>query len=197
MMSKLKGAKPFVYEDLPELLAARSRLAEIEREVFGFEETRSRLLEQRASLAARTTELEVRQLVGEDVASELATTRAELEQVERALADLPARFERLQQAKRYLEQEVRRLEEKNRQRKWEALAPHYAAAVRELADALARAKEANDRVMRLLAQAEWDVPGDWPREWHEFVTERGNGYINRSRYELWVQEADEFLTKWG
>lgn len=195
-MAKLKRAETFVYEDLPELIAVRRRLGEIEREIFAAGETRHRLVEQRDALNQRTTALEVRQLAGEDVAEELAAARAELEQAERTLAEFPSRLERLRQAKRYLEEEARRLERENRRRRWAALAPHYAEAVRELADALQRAKEANDRLVRLLAEVGWDVPTDWPQHWHEFVTERGHGYINPSKLDRWLQQLEEFLAKW-
>lgn len=195
-MVKLKRAEPFTYEDLPELVAVRRRLGEIEHEIFTADKTRHRLVEQRDALSQRTTALEVRQLAGEDVAGELAAARAELEQAERALAEFPARLERLRQAKRYLEEEARRLEGENRRRRWAVLAPHYAEAVRELSDALQRAKAANDRLVRLLAEAGWDVPPDWPQHWHEFVTERGRGYVNPSKLDQWEKAVEEFLAKW-
>lgn len=196
MMVKLKRPEPFAYEDLPELVAARERLRQIENELLSADATRHRLVEQRDALNQRTTALEVRLLTGEDVAEELAAARAELEQAERTLAEFPSRVDRLRQAKDHLQQEIVRLTAENRRRKLAALAPHYAEAVRELAGALQRAKEANDRLVRLLAAIDWGVPPDWPREWREFVTDRGHGYINPSKLDRWLQQLEEFLTKW-
>ncbi|MCS7257484.1 MAG: hypothetical protein RMJ05_07925 [Thermomicrobium sp.] len=195
-MAKLKRPEPFVYEDLPELVAARERLRQIENELFSADATRSRLAEERTRLRTRVVELEVRELAGEDVAEELAAARVELEQAERALAEFPSRVDRLRQAKDHLQQEIARLTAENRRRKWAALAPHYVEAVRELADVLQRAKEANDRLVRLLAVIDWDVPPDWPREWREFISERGHGYVNPSKLERWLEQLEEFLAKW-
>ncbi|WP_448576110.1 hypothetical protein [Thermomicrobium sp.] len=188
------NAREVVYEELPQLTMARKRLNEIVAELRAADERKNGLLRRIQELREREIELEVAALVGEDIGDELARVRRELAATEDEYESLPRRLERLERTRRDLEEKIRKeLEPENYRHYLRAVRPTYLAYAKAFAEKLREAAEAHEAFYTFYKSLPYGVPPEWPSLWRaEFVTERGQGYLNRSRFDLWMEELVEF-----
>ena len=188
------NARDFAYEELPQLTIARKRLNEIVAELRAGDERKNELLRRIQELREREMELEVAALAGEDVGDELARVRRELAAAEDEYESLPRHLEKLERVRRDLETKIRNeLEPENYRRYLRAVRPTYLAYAKAFAEKLREAAEAHEAFYAFYKSLPYVVPPEWPGLWRaEFVTERGQGYLNRSRLDLWLEELAEF-----
>ena len=71
--------------------------------------------------------------------------------------------------------------------------PTYLAYAKAFAEKLREAAEAHEAFYAFYKSLPYAVPAEWPSPWRaEFVSATGQGYLNRSRFDLWLEELAEF-----
>lgn len=178
----------FVYEETPQLAAARAKLGELSGRLIGRAEriqtARDRIDRARRRLVALEVEVTVGKATEADRDAErrvIADAREEI-----AAADVPGADSALREAISDLEQHIVTLDTESKAVNAERVRPLYAEKVRAFAKALAAAKAAHDDMMPIWRDGvrPTNAYHEWPHPWYR-VFDSIDG-VNLPMYEEWL-----------